>query len=99
MTDLNYPARVEVSYVSRKYLDTVEKYNEKQFQVLGKFDTEYLVQFAEFADMISNGTSGEIELLYMPAPNKTGAAMLVACYEGEYVALAGLRDKERIFED
>lgn len=90
MSNTDHPTCVAVGYVSRKYLDNVEKHNKQQFQVLGKFDIEYLIQFA---DMISNDTSGEIELLCMSIPNKTDAALLVARYEGKYVALAGLRDK------
>lgn len=91
MSDLNHPASVEVAYVSKKYLDNVEKKNEKQFQLIGRFDIEYLFQFA---DMISDDTSGEITLLCMPAPNKSGAPMLVAHYDCvEYIALAGLKIK------
>lgn len=96
MTDLDHPATVETSHVSRVYLDKVEKFNETTLLPLGKFDLEF---FYDFVELIESDTSGEIELLCMPAPNKTGAALLVAHYEGEYVALAGLKDKPRMFTD
>jgi hypothetical protein len=57
---------------------------------IGLFDPVYL---SDFVEMILRDSPSEIELLCMPIPNQRGAPMLVARYDGEYIALAGLEDK------
>jgi hypothetical protein len=81
---------VAVSRVSGDFIARVCERQGTSFKPVGTFDLMFL---QEMIDILSEDTSGEIKLLYIPAEsNKTGGAMLVAKYDGQnYVALAGIR--------
>lgn len=75
--------------VDQKYINRVEAYNKRKFENVGRFCFEYL---EDLVNLMSDETSGEIELLVMPHSTlKDGckASLLVIKSGDEYFALAG----------
>ena len=88
--------REPVSRVSKEYIRGVQSHHGKFLIRIGTFD---LVLLGDLLDIIDSDTSGEIELYCMPVPNKAGAGLLVAEYEGNYAALSGIRDNPQILSE
>lgn len=80
--------------VGADFLKRVSMYQKKDFVRIGKFDLDML---SGMVDLLSNETSGEIELLMMAdniMHDGTTSGLLVVKYDGEnYVALAGVTNE------
>ena len=89
MTASNAPYGI----VDSAYIECAEKYAGKKFTRIGKFNLELL---CEMLERVCEETSGEVELLSlsdtkMPLGGKAGL-FVIKCDDGEYIALAGLRE-------
>jgi len=89
MTTPNAPYGI----VDIKYIEGVERYTGKKFIRVGKFNLELL---CEMLEKVCEETSGEIELFSMsdtemPIGGKAGL-FVIKCDDGEYIALAGVRE-------
>jgi hypothetical protein len=84
--------KAPVGTISKEWINQVEAHQNKKLVRIGKFDLLYL---QEMVGILSENALGDIELLMMAdnvMVDGAKAGLLVAKFEDEYVALAGLAD-------
>ncbi len=87
--------KAPVGTVSKEWISQVEKHQNKKLVRIGKFDLLYLQEMVRILYENALFDVGDIELFMIVdnvLPDGAKAGLLVAKFEDEYVALAGITD-------
>jgi hypothetical protein len=93
MTEDYGRTHVPVGTVSKEWIHDVETYQKKKLIKIGKFNLLYL---QDMIDILYDNTFGDIELFMIPGntlADGSKSGLLVAKFDDEYVALAGIATK------